>query len=58
MRSDGIAPSDILNFAITRDRLSAREHAPPDFRRNLGANQNRLRVQNPTARDRAQHEGL
>jgi hypothetical protein len=44
MRSAGVAPSNILNFAITRDRVSSIEHAPPNLRSNFGPDQNRFRV--------------
>jgi hypothetical protein len=36
MRSAGIAPSNTLNFAITRDRVSSTEHAPPHIPSSYG----------------------
>ena len=54
MRSAGIAPSNILNFAIALHRLSSNEHEA-HLSINLGGNPHRLRQRHWPARDRPQH---
>ena len=44
-----------LCFAIASESVSSSEHAPPNSRNNLGADQNRFRFRHPASGDRPQH---